>query len=108
MQLQSRPSEDWRRDLRSNRRLYLRGGPLTFNPTLIRVFTERMYLSEEEILCPEYPELLFVILQPFGCLPNHVVGREIVKKLREMYPDAQILSMDYDPDVSFANLENRL
>ena len=52
-------------------------------------------MSEEEILCPE---LLFVILQPFGCLPNHVVGRKIVKKLREMYPDAQILSMDYDPD----------
>ncbi len=50
----------------------------------------------------------FVILQPFGCLPNHVVGRGIVKKLREMYPDAQILSLDYDPDVSFANLENRL
>ena len=61
-------------------------------------------MSEEEILCPEYPELLFVILQPFGCLPNHV----LVKKLREMYPDSQILSMDYDPDVSFANLENRL
>ena len=50
----------------------------------------------------------FVILQPFGCLPNHVVGRGIVKKLRELYPDAQILSLDYDPDVSFANLENRL
>ncbi len=50
----------------------------------------------------------FIILQPFGCLPNHVVGRGIVKKLREMYPDAQILSLDYDPDVSFANLENRL
>lgn len=50
----------------------------------------------------------FVILQPFGCLPNHVVGRGIVKKLREMYPDTQILSLDYDPDVSFANLENRL
>ena len=33
----------------------------------------------------------FVILQPFGCLPNHVVGRGIVKKMREMYPDAQIL-----------------
>ena len=50
----------------------------------------------------------FVILQPFGCLPNHVVGRGIVKKMREMYPDAQILPLDYDPDVSFANLENRL
>ena len=50
----------------------------------------------------------FVILQPFGCLPNHVVGRGISKKLKEVYPDAQILPLDYDPDVSFANIENRL
>lgn len=50
----------------------------------------------------------FVILQPFGCLPNHVVGRGISKKLKEIYPDAQILPLDYDPDVSFANIENRL
>ena len=50
----------------------------------------------------------FLILQPFGCLPNHIVGRGIVKRLRELYPSAQILSLDYDPDVSFANVENRL
>ncbi|MBB5263538.1 putative CoA-substrate-specific enzyme activase [Catenibacillus scindens] len=50
----------------------------------------------------------FVILQPFGCLPNHVVGRGISKKLKAVYPDAQILPLDYDPDVSFANIENRL
>ena len=50
----------------------------------------------------------FVILQPFGCLPNHVVGRGITKKLKEMFPDVQILPLDYDPDVSFANIENRL
>ena len=50
----------------------------------------------------------FVILQPFGCLPNHIVGRGIAKKLKELYPDAQILCLDYDPDVSFANIENRL
>lgn len=50
----------------------------------------------------------FVILQPFGCLPNHVVGRGISKRLKELYPDAQILPLDYDPDVSFANIENRL
>ena len=50
----------------------------------------------------------FVILQPFGCLPNHVVGRGIAKRLKEMYPEAQILPLDYDPDVSFANIENRL
>ncbi len=50
----------------------------------------------------------FVILQPFGCLPNHVVGRGVVKRLKEIYADAQILPLDYDPDVSFANIENRL
>ncbi len=50
----------------------------------------------------------FVILQPFGCLPNHVVGRGVTKRLKELYPDAQILPLDYDPDVSFANIENRL
>ena len=50
----------------------------------------------------------FVILQPFGCLPNHVVGRGIARRLKELYPDAQILPLDYDPDVSFANIENRL
>ena len=50
----------------------------------------------------------FVILQPFGCLPNHVVGRGITKKIKERFPDAQILPLDYDPDASFANIENRL
>ena len=50
----------------------------------------------------------FLILQPFGCLPNHVVGRGIAKRLKEMYPNANILPLDYDPDVSFANIENRL
>ena len=50
----------------------------------------------------------FILLQPFGCLPNHVVGRGIAKKLKEIYPDARILPLDFDPDVSAANLENRL
>ncbi len=50
----------------------------------------------------------FVVLQPFGCLPNHIVGRGIIKRLKEMYPNIQILPLDYDPDISFANIENRL
>ena len=50
----------------------------------------------------------FVILQPFGCLPNHVIGRGVSKRLKELYPDIELLPLDYDPDVSFANLENRL
>lgn len=50
----------------------------------------------------------FVILQPFGCLPNHICGRGVIKKLKERYPDIQILPLDLDPDTSFANVENRL
>ena len=50
----------------------------------------------------------FIVLQPFGCLPNHVVGRGIAKKIKEMYPDCEFLALDYDPDLSFANIENRL
>ncbi|MCL1929141.1 MAG: acyl-CoA dehydratase activase [Treponema sp.] len=50
----------------------------------------------------------FVILQPFGCLPNHICGRGVVKRLKEEYPNIQILPLDYDPDTSFANIENRL
>jgi predicted CoA-substrate-specific enzyme activase len=50
----------------------------------------------------------FIILQPFGCLPNHVCGRGVVKRIKEEFPDIQILPLDYDPDISFANIENRL
>ncbi|MDO5131759.1 MAG: acyl-CoA dehydratase activase [Eubacteriales bacterium] len=50
----------------------------------------------------------FVILQPFGCIPNHVVGRGIAGRIKKMFPDIQLLPLDYDPDVSFTNVENRL
>ncbi|MFW6213482.1 MAG: acyl-CoA dehydratase activase-related protein, partial [Spirochaetota bacterium] len=50
----------------------------------------------------------FLILQPFGCLPNHVTGRGIVKAIKKERPDIQVLALDYDPDTSFANIENRL
>ncbi len=50
----------------------------------------------------------FLILQPFGCIPNHVTGRGLVKRIKRDKPDIQILSLDYDPDTSFANVENRL
>lgn len=50
----------------------------------------------------------FVILQPFGCLPNHICGRGVVRRLKDRYPDIQILPLDLDPDTSLANMENRL
>ena len=50
----------------------------------------------------------FIILQPFGCLPNHICGRGVTKRLKELYPGVQILPLDLDPDTSYANVENRL
>ena len=50
----------------------------------------------------------FVILQPFGCLPNHICGRGVLKRIKADYPDIQILPLDLEPDTSFANVENRL
>ena len=51
---------------------------------------------------------LFVILQPFGCLPNHICGRGTIRALKDDFPDIQILPLDLDPDTSYANVENRL
>ena len=50
----------------------------------------------------------FIIVQPFGCLPNHISGRGLIKAIKEKYNDIQILSLDYDPDISIGNIENRL
>jgi predicted nucleotide-binding protein (sugar kinase/HSP70/actin superfamily) len=50
----------------------------------------------------------FVIIQPFGCLPNHVSGRGLRHRIKEEFPAIQIMPLDYDPDTSFANIENRL
>ena len=44
----------------------------------------------------------FIILQPFGCLPNHVCGRGVTKRLKEWFPGVQILPLDLDPDTSYA------
>ncbi len=50
----------------------------------------------------------FIIVQPFACLANHISGRGLTKAVKERYPHIQVLSLDYDPDTSFANIENRL
>ena len=49
-----------------------------------------------------------VCTQPFGCLPNHIAGKGMVRKIRELYPDANIVSVDYDPGASKINQENRI
>lgn len=47
-------------------------------------------------------------LQPFGCLPNHVVGRGSFKTVRRLHEEANIMAIDYDPGSSEANQLNRI
>ena len=49
-----------------------------------------------------------VCTQPFGCLPNHVVGKGVIKELRHQYPLANIVAIDYDPGASEVNQLNRI
>ena len=49
-----------------------------------------------------------VCIQPFACLPNHVVGKGAIKKLKSLYPQANIAAVDYDPGASEVNQLNRI
>ena len=49
-----------------------------------------------------------VCTQPFGCLPNHIVGKGVIKELRSTYPGSNIVAIDYDPGASEVNQVNRI
>jgi len=49
-----------------------------------------------------------VCAQPFGCLPNHVVGKGVIKEIRHRHPKANIVAIDYDPGASEVNQLNRI
>lgn len=49
-----------------------------------------------------------ICAQPFGCLPNHVVGKGVIKQLRKHFPGANIVAIDYDPGASEVNQLNRI
>ncbi len=49
-----------------------------------------------------------VCVQPFGCLPNHVTGKGMMKELKRQFPQANITAVDYDPGASEVNQLNRL
>ncbi|MDR0947720.1 MAG: 2-hydroxyacyl-CoA dehydratase [Ruminococcus sp.] len=49
-----------------------------------------------------------VLTQPFGCLPNHIVAKGMMRTIRENYPEANVVAVDYDPGATKVNLENRI
>ncbi|NLZ35938.1 MAG: 2-hydroxyglutaryl-CoA dehydratase [Clostridiales bacterium] len=71
-------------------------------------------MGEGWLLTAEMIELIregysnIICAQPFGCLPNHIVGKGMVRKVRSLYPDANIVPIDYDPGATRVNQENRI
>jgi len=69
---------------------------------------EGWFLTGEmiELIHDNVPNI--VCTQPFGCLPNHVVGKGVIKALRKEYPESNIVAIDYDPGASEVNQLNRI
>ena len=71
-------------------------------------------MGEGWLLTAEMLELIhsgtpnIVCTQPFGCLPNHIVGKGMMKIIREHHPGVNLVSIDYDAGASRVNQENRL
>ena len=71
-------------------------------------------MGEGWLLTAEMLELVrsgyenIICAQPFGCLPNHICGKGMINKIRELYPNANITPIDYDPSATRVNQENRI
>ena len=71
-------------------------------------------MGEGWLLTAEMLELIhsgtpnIVCTQPFGCLPNHIVGKGMIRKLKDDYPHSNIVAIDYDPGATKINQENRI
>ncbi|MEG1650881.1 MAG: 2-hydroxyacyl-CoA dehydratase [Oscillospiraceae bacterium] len=71
-------------------------------------------MGEGWLLTVEMAELIqegvdnIVCTQPFGCLPNHIVGKGMINKIKEKHPEANIVAIDYDPGASEINQQNRI
>ena len=71
-------------------------------------------MGEGWLLTAEMLELIntgtmnIVCTQPFGCLPNHVVGKGMIRRIKDDYPESNIVAIDYDPGATKINQENRI
>lgn len=71
-------------------------------------------MGEGWLLCGEMLDLIdtgypnIISAQPFGCLPNHIVAKGMIKKIREIRDNTNVVAIDYDPSASRVNQENRI
>jgi predicted nucleotide-binding protein (sugar kinase/HSP70/actin superfamily) len=69
---------------------------------------EGWLIPSEMLALAEHGVNNIVCCQPFGCLPNHIVGKGMMHPLMRMCPNANIAAIDYDPSTSYVNQENRI
>ena len=69
---------------------------------------EGWFLTGEMLELIHSGVLNIVCTQPFGCLPNHIVGKGVIKELRRKHPESNIIAVDYDPGASEVNQLNRI
>ena len=71
-------------------------------------------MGEGWLLTSEILELIgegvenVVCTQPFGCLPNHIVAKGMIRSIKEKHPEANLVAVDYDPGASAVNQQNRI
>lgn len=71
-------------------------------------YGEGWFLAGEMIELITHGTPNVVCIQPFACLPNHVVGKGVIKALKKAYPQSNIAAVDYDPGASEVNQLNRI
>ena len=69
---------------------------------------EGWFLTGEMVELIKHGAPNIICAQPFACLPNHIIGKGVIKKLRAVYPDANITPIDFDPGASEVNQINRI
>ena len=69
---------------------------------------EGWYLPAEIVELIENGYDNIICTQPFGCLPNHIVGKGVIRRFKELYPASNICPIDYDASASAVNQENRI
>ena len=78
------------------------------------ILSHGVKMGEGFLLTAEMVELIqegyenIVCAQPFGCLPNHICGKGVMKNIKEHYPNSNIVAIDYDPSATKVNQENRI
>jgi len=105
---------DMRDALRNSKRFGLPKTIRELSESVSHILSLCNHTGEGWLLTAEMVDLIesgannIICMQPFACLPNHITGRGMIKKLKDLYPHANIVAVDYDPGASEVNQINRI